>query len=120
MTNKPNYIKDILWWELRRLFFNFVLLVSGLLLLFLVQTIKPIYSHLYFKGYFDLIIAYALFANLCYTTIYIFILRLTKRFDELTNRKKQVKEFTFWWVIIVGLIINSFAAGLELAYRIYI
>ena len=118
MQTKLTLWTETVWWEPRRLVFNFVLLVSGLFLLFLVQRVKPIHSHLYFKGYFDLIVAYGLFANLAYTAVYIFVIRLINRFTELTNKIRDVREFTYRTIILVGLLINFFAAGLELAYRL--
>jgi hypothetical protein len=117
MQTKMTIWTEIFWWELRRLFFNFILLVSGLFLLYIIQTIKPINSHLYFKGYLDLIFAYGLFVNFGYTVVYVFLFRLVRRFDDLKKKNIEAREFTFRAIVLVGLLTNFFAGVLELMYR---
>lgn len=118
METKSTLWTEIIWWELRRIVFNFVLLVSGLLCLFIVEIIKPIHSQTYFTGYFELIVAYGLFANFAYTAVYMFLLRLGKRFIELANIQQAIKAFTYKSIVMVGFMTNLFGAGLELLFRL--
>lgn len=111
--------KNIMWWELRRVFFNTIMLISGLLFLFIVQRIKPVFSHFYFRFYFDLILAYGIFVNIAYTAVYIYVLRLIKKINASVENKIEIRDFTFRIVLLVGFIANLCAGIFELMYRLY-
>lgn len=118
METRTTFSTDLIWWELRRLFFNFLMLASGLIVLFAIQIIKPLGSHVAFRYYLELIITLGIFINIAYTAVYIYVFRLTKKVDGLSDKKIAIRDFTFRTVIFVGLLTNLIAGFVELFYRI--
>lgn len=109
---------EIAWWELRRILFNILMLVSGVVLLTGVQILKPIHSS-YFSGYyFDLILFYALIANVIYTAIYFYIISLVEKFVS-SEQHVKVKKYTLNCILIGGIVMNVIVALCELYYRTY-
>lgn len=111
-------LHKIAWWEVRRIIFNIVMAISGSILLLLIQWVKPVSMHLFFKTYVDLIFFYGLIANLAYTAAYVYVLLISKKFIELNQIQETLKQFTYKAILVIGLAINLLAGLGELLFRI--
>lgn len=108
---------EIVWWELRRFLFNIIMLASGVLLLILLQVLKPIHIHShYFYGYFEMIIYYGFLVNIIYTAVYIYFTSLLDIFID-SEKHMKAKKFTLNWILISGICLNILVGFCELYFR---
>jgi hypothetical protein len=102
-TEEKNWLKIIIWWELRRILYNVILVIFGLLSLtilsFIIKDIWSFFSPPFF--FFMLITIFMIFANIFYTSGWIFQLLFRKSKNRLINKVKPK-------IFIYGLFITAF------------
>jgi hypothetical protein len=98
------WIKIILWWEYRRILYNFLLLVFGIfaliILSFIVKDLWSFFSPPIF--FFIWTILFLIFANIFYTSGWVFQLLSRNSKNKLINRVRPK-------VFVYGLIFSLFA-----------
>lgn len=117
--------QQIIRWEKIRLLFNLAMLLSGVLVIIIINQIKYVKmfgyycnSHHFNWFYTEIIIFYALLINLFYTCIYIYFIILVKKLKLETERQKIAEQMTIRYIFVIGLSINFITALLELVYRL--
>ena len=118
-------IQQIIRWEKIRLLFNLAMLLSGVLVIVIINQIKYVKmfgyycnSHHFNWFYTEIIIFYALLINLFYTSIYTYFILLVKKLNLETERQKILERTTIRYVFVIGLSINFITGLLELVYRL--
>lgn len=117
--------QQIIRWEKIRLLFNLAMLLSGVLVIIIINQIKYVKmfgyycnSHHFNWFYTEIIIFYALLINLFYTGIYIYFIILVKKLKLETERQKIAEHMTNRYIFVIGLSINFITGLLELVYRL--
>lgn len=117
--------QQIIRWEKIRLLFNLAMLLSGVLVIIIINQIKYVKmfgyycnSHHFNWFYTEIIIFYALLINLFYTGIYIYFIILVKKLKLETERQKIAEHMTIRYIFVIGLSINFITGLLELVYRL--
>ena len=117
--------REILRWEFHRIKFNTIMFVTGILLYFIINIIKPLDIHGWSQGkavsnyYSAAILAYGLFANFVYTIIYIYtiLLKVKLKMNLLNDEIDPIAKRFF----LKGGLVASFLIGfLEIIYRFQI
>jgi chromate transport protein ChrA len=109
--------KDIFWFEIRRLVFNFILIATGLLLLIFNQFLLRISSHTFYYGYLEVGLFYVFIANVAYTGCYVFIMIAKSKININAQDRRKLNRITFVAIMIVTIVVNSAAALYEYQYR---
>lgn len=117
--------QQIIRWEKIRLLFNLAMLLSGVLVIVIINQIKYVKmfgyycnSHHFNWFYTEVIIFYALLINLFYTSIYTYFILLVKKLNLDTERQKILESTTIRYIFVIGLSINLITGLLELVYRL--
>lgn len=106
-TEEKNWLKIIIWWELRRILYNFFLVVFGVLSLtilsFIIKDIWSFFSPPIFL--FMWIAIFLILANVFYTSGWIYQLLSRKSSNYVINKLKPK-------IFIYGLFISAFVTFL--------
>ena len=102
-TEEKNWLKIILWWEIRRILYNFLLALLGILSLtilsFIIKDLWSFYSPPFL--FFMMVIVFIISANVFYTSGWIFQLTYRNSKNKLINKIKPK-------IFIYGIYISAF------------
>lgn len=113
------FFEEAGWWELHRIYLNLLMGGSGIILLIILQHIKPIFIHSHYaSALIHGTLNYIVLVNAAYTIIY-FVL-ITDYRKKLAPEKTQWLAARQWFSLrlkIAGIGCNLAAAVLECYYR---
>ena len=122
---KNTVFQLIIRWEKIRLLFNLAMLLSGVLVMIIINQIKYVKmfgyycnSHHFNWFYTEIIIFYALLLNLFYTSTYLYFILLVKNLNLEVEKLKNLERMTIRYIFVIGLCINFATGLLELLYRL--